>query len=340
MKSSWNFQTPPPLPKEESETSHSTQANTGRPYDSDWQSSDSSIKLNGRSVITPQNGSRVHKASRSGHFAPGVWTAVICSLLCAGWLSAALFPINSYTSTPEISTPVKPYGENPALGADSISYEMQTPFVTEHNDLIVNYRLTKSDPDTKSEISMSANVYSSTDENYSYMGMPSMGFDLDEAWVSAVFPGYTLPANGVEGIEITTEADPVYTESIEDYSYLAYNAEMASPDDLRQLYRKQYPMANAQITLLSSGAETQSGVVTFEVSIPDAQESISGQVNIVYKKDGQVVFGVVHDIYSTAQNHKTFAYTPEIQVPEYDEVEVINMYGSGQAASTQTAQHD
>ncbi len=321
---SYNFQTPPPLPEDQNEETKSVEY----PH-----SDTDSFILNGHPASLHPNRSRDTRQNRRDRFTPGRFACVIGALIAGGVVSSLFFPVSwgaSTQYTPEIMTSA------PAL-ANPVSVEMQTPFITDSNDLIVNYKLTKSDPYARADLSLSAEAVSAMDESYAYLGLAQYGFGLEEAWVSAVFEDYSLPSAGIEGIDIFTDTDTTYTETIDDYSYLAYDASKATAKDLLQEYQRQYPMSQASIKLLTDGAESQSGIVTFEVSLPKSGDSISGQVNIVYKKDGQVVFGALYDVYSTSQSRKSFAYTPEIQVPEYDEVEIINMYGNSSADSSAQA---
>lgn len=188
------------------------------------------------------------------------------------------------------------------------------------DNLIVTYQIDKTGLADVS-YSLEAQATFGDDPEYDFVNLASIGFETPQIFVSAVLPADGHSESTVLNTEILTDYEETYVSTPDDYSYLTEDGE-----DFLSQYRSYSPENYYDITLDSDGLASKNGIVTFTVSNPSTNY-LSGAVNIVYKKDGQPVFGDVYSFYASASNGtKAFAYTPRCELPDYDTVELINMH--------------
>lgn len=210
-----------------------------------------------------------------------------------------------------------------------LSYEAAEP-VWEDGILYQTYHITKGDPQSKVDGSLSVDFeadHGSWDSYYS--SSLDMGFECDEIWITAYSADLDLD-DELSGLDIDADLTSYYSSSIEEYRYLLDDEDDWDYETIFKEYKYYHPEEFPEITVNTKDAAQENGIVTFTLQFTDSEmlsSSLYGSVNIVYKKDGQVVFADVYD-YSGNLNgvSKTFAYTPPITVPEYDDVEVISMH--------------
>ncbi len=218
-------------------------------------------------------------------------------------------------------------------GSGDLSIDQIGPTVVLKDEAITTFKIQKNNPDYRSYLSLEVETTNTlTDEETTdWPRVGAMGFDCSEIWVSSVAHFYYEAPKSSEQIEVDVDLTEEYSDYIGNYFY-PYEEENTtlSTQELIARYKEEFPADYATIQVDSTGVEAQSGIVTYTVTNPDTvrdYDTLYGSVNIVFKKNGQVVFGVVES-YSTSSSvrSKTFAYSPNIQLPEYDEVEIINMH--------------
>lgn len=218
-------------------------------------------------------------------------------------------------------------------GSGDLSVDQIGPTVLLQDEAITTFKIQKSNPDYRSYVSLEVETINTlTDEERTdWPQVGTMGFGCSEIWVSSVTHFYSGAPKSSDQIEVDADLSEEYSDYIGTY-YYPYDEESLSlsTPELLERYKKEFPTEYATIQVDSTGVESQSGIVTYTVTNPDTiheYDTLNGYVNIVFKKNDQVVFGVVeHYSTSSSVQSKTFAYSPNIQLPEYDEVEIINMH--------------
>ncbi len=215
-------------------------------------------------------------------------------------------------------------------GSGNLSIEQVGSTVLIQDEAITTFHIQKANPAYRSYVELEVETTNLTndDEVNDWPMVGAMGFECSEIWVSSVAHFYYDPPQSVEDIHVETDLTEEYSDYIGNYFYDENNEQ--SYETLLNRYKEEFPSDYATIQIDSTGMETQSGIVTYTVTNPEGvqdYDTLYGSVNIVFKKDGQVVFGAV-DHYSTSSNvrSKSFAYSPDVQIPSYDDVEIINMH--------------
>lgn len=319
---------------------------------------DSSYENSGTESSFSSAGSSSSRQEKKSRFPLGL-LASLCALLLVPSLVSVLFgaafhPGSSIAvGTAETFETAAADPGNTSIGAPSTQLTQLTPVLVKDN-LIVTYQIDK----TKfADVSFSLDCEGQWGDytDYGWVNSSSMGFETPQVFVSAVLsvPDDISSEKALDAT-LTTSYKEYYTLSESDYDYLmddfyldqeekevnmdpAVQKEISSSAGLYdgdseyrtrflEQYRQFSPEKYSTLTLDSDSVDSQNGIVTFTVTNP-ASNYISGAVNIVYKKNGQVVFGDVYTYHSTSStSSKTFAYTPPCELPAYDEVVLIDMH--------------
>lgn len=298
------FQKRPPLPPQNDHQSDSMQKQADRP--------------SGFQTVRPK---------KSGD--PATRPLKVLAIISAALLIPGIVSLGFGSSSAVYEYP------GPSYWGDELSYEQYDPQIYE-DQLIVSYRIRKDDPETAVsftlDVNASADEADSTDgfpyQEYDWIGSSMMGFECDEVFVSSVMPFNNHPVQDLSDLDIETRLDSIYVQQPDDFDYLTEDG----TKDFTEAYRKANPEKFAELRLDSDGVASQNGIVTFTVSLPENLDPgytpyLSGSVNIIYKKDGQPVFGGIYSyVSSTPARSRSFAYTPDGKVPEYDEVQLVDMH--------------
>lgn len=251
---------------------------------------------------------------------------MIClALTVPGTVLNVISDQDSYTSPETISqdtyTPSASYG-SPA----NLNIEQQDTFFY-NGSLYVNYKVTKDSPYEQTTLSMEVTGSNpiSDEESWDWINPTDLGFDCSEVWVTAVLPYLNEDEPDPSEIDLSISKNDSYTRTIQDYSYLL-DDESVSDQKLLELYKENFPEDFPEVQVDSDSVSSQNGIVTYTLKVKKgkyASDYISSSVNIIYKKDGKVVYAASDYCSGTlSDNQKTFAYNPDHPVPPYDEVEV------------------
>ena len=320
MKLNKQFQIPS-LPKD-AHTDHQTRlSNPKNPAGSQMHST-ASARPRGLHPSTSRSasGSKTHQTPKRGvYFRPAPFL-IGAAILAFVSMTSSIFTISRQTTTSA------PYEIGTAYAHPIQTYEL-LPLELHDGNLLATISVTKPEDWEETyytDLTMTAS--SPVDDQTEFLSIPSMGFDCSQVYVTSVFPQFQT-LDGLEDVTVTYEPNESQQDLLHDYEYLLNEPEMATHDTLLKAYRQSYPEHYNTIALLSDGSLEQSGVVSFQVT-PGSSESayLDGDVNIVYKKDGQVVFGGLYNYSSSATQSKIFAYTPPVAIPEYDSVEIIDLH--------------
>lgn len=289
--SSSNFQLPPEIPQEEEKQSHS-------PFRS-----------------TSSKASRKHHSSNHKGFKPGRLLLIAWAFLGIGILSSVA--INVFGSD---NTAYPEYSYSSAL-PDSITFDPVVITKPSENTVMVTLHLTKDDP------ALSASIFANLEilGNYEYgeifnFAHIQTGYGLDDVYASVVTTSSAFEGVDVDNLDVDVEYELSYTSSLYDYDFYLDEDEEANYGNILAHYLEYHPEAATPIEIVQDGVGEQNGVVQYRFN-NEIDHSIYGSVNILYKNEGEVVFGAIEDCEaSTVQ--RTFVYSPPVSIGPYDEVEI------------------
>lgn len=266
--------------------------------------------------------------TRLGRYKPGVLLT-----LCVLTLVPSLIgiPLDLIMGRHNQALRVQEWSEDITSSLDpEIKIEQISPKpVVINNDVITTFKVTKANQDTSAYVDLIVETVDELrdeeDNDYYYF---RMGFGCDSVWISSTANFYKTPQSS-DSFNVSPELEISMYDSWSSYYHYLEDQEKTSEEWL-ELYKRDNPSYYPTIEILNNGVESQSGIVSFLVTNPSNAKDydpLHGTVNIVFKKDGQVVFGDLYNYSSSSPiQSKAFAYTPEIQLPEYDEVEIISLH--------------
>lgn len=164
--------------------------------------------------------------------------------------------------------------------------------------------------------------------HYADTNLSSIGYFNDLLYVS--FPVEDIP-NDISDLNLNIyfdeDSDMDVTEIQDDWIFDDYEYKITDVDDAMTAYKRINPMDFYNLEITDDSVARQDGYITFMATTLDGdKEYISGKANVLFKKDGQVIFG---DIVDYESPYETTAYKvnyhAQYPLPEYDEVEVIDM---------------
>lgn len=219
------------------------------------------------------------------------------------------------------------YSETVAVAESdqSLEYEL-LPLSMVDDNLLATVSITKptelgKEYSTWIELEVESQIDSDIQSEY----VSAIGFDCPQIWITTVFPDFEV-LDDISEVSISLDRDDDAWNRLDDYAFLLNNPESADHETLLKAYRHEYPEKYNTLTLLTDGVPEQSGVISFQVTPQPGVDYIDGKVNVVYKKDGQVVYGGIYDYNAISSSAKTFVYAPSIALPAYDSVELIDLH--------------
>lgn len=291
-------------------------------------------KMNQKQILPSQQNSPLKPQNKStlvqklGQCKPGVLLTLCILALAPGIIGIPIQWIMGYNN-PNLSV-VQEWGEvSTSLDPDIRIEQVSGQPVIVNNDVITTFKITKANQNIKAYVDLTVETVDELtgeeDNEYQFF---NMGFDCYEVWFSSVASFYKNIQSS-DNFRVTPDLEVSMYDSLDDYYYYL-DDQGKTVQEQRELYKRDNPSFYPTIEILNNGSESQSGIVSFLVTNPsDAKDydRLHGTVNIIFKKDGQVVFGDLYDYSSpSAIQSKAFAYTPPIQLPQYDEVEVISLH--------------
>ncbi len=280
-----------------------------------------------------------HKRGFLSRFHPGKAALITFALIFSTSLIYERYEDHMYSSYASTAVDASDYCDyevfNPQLVGDKIYAPLKITKIDPYAQLISSISVTATDTNTGQIL---GNWYESAD----------MGHDCKELWLTAVFDTDNLYIpDEWEDEETVNDEDDAATEidlsdidiqvqtehfdafPISEYSYLA-DDENATDEQLFKIYQNHHKEDRSTFTIDSDGVENQNGIVVFTVERPNADEpddSVYGNVNIIYKNNGEVVYAQLYDYNGTLSDRKySCAFTPDEKVPAYDSVELVSIW--------------
>lgn len=272
------------------------------------------------------SGHRSHRGKRRQAPKHGVYFRPAPFLIGAAVLSIVSMTSSIFTIMSDHSSIYAPSEIATAYAHSIQTYEL-LPLELYDGNLLTTISVTKPEGCKETYYTdITIDAQSAMDTQTEYLSIPSMGFDCSQVYVTCAFTQFQT-LDGLDEVTVTYQPYESQRDQLHDYEYLLNDPATATNDTLLKAYRQSYPEHYNTITLLSDGSLEQSGVVSFQVT-PKSSESayLDGDVNIVYKKNGQVVYGGLYNYSSSTTQPKIFAYTPPVAIPEYDSVEIIDLH--------------
>lgn len=283
-------------------------------------------------------------SARRSHIRPAAAAGILGGLLLISTIGTSMTYYDGSSRT---------YIESPSISGISASSAMELGdpiYFASGKDTVLTLPVTKLVPDLSlgsSTVSVDVEVLSKagqlveeTGDSYTetqWITVPDMDFYTDSVYVSTIL--YDVQPEDIISVTTTPEGES-YTEELGDYLWSLDLNDPASLDDatLRKLLSRSHEFARYDIEVTDDGVDEQSGVVVAKVTKPDASSLVDGQYytqdnqitgscNILFKKDGEVVFA---DVYyypneTAARDSFAFAYTAPYDLPEYDSVEIVDL---------------
>ena len=305
MKTNRQFQMPkPPKPKTPSSSASRKQ--------------NASQKTNPNSRFTSSSNRQSSKKYQT-YFRPGpvLLAAVIACVLSMG---SSVYSIARQDSYGAYSEPVET-----AISDYALEYEI-LPLSMVDDNLLATVSITKPvelGEEYSSWIELEAESQIDSDIQSEYVS--TIGFDCPQIWITTVFPDFEV-LDDLSEVSISLDRDDDAWNSLDDYDYLLNDPDSADYETLLKAYRHANPQKYNTLTLLTDGVPEQSGIVSFQATPQAGVDYVDGKVNVVYKKDGQVVYGGIYDYNAVSSASKTFVYTPSVALPAYDSVELIDLH--------------
>lgn len=254
------------------------------------------------------------RPSRKRGFKPG-------QFLLLSWLFLAVGIVGL------VSNPLYEYPDQPYVGeeADEIPsyisiHPVQISKPTD-NTVMLTFHLTKDDP--SSFVSLFADIEVGTKEKYSSLydfTNIRMGYAQEEVWTSVLCTSPQFEGYDASDIEANIEYDHSTSFNLSYYDYYLEDGDQNNYENLMKRYLEHFPEQNPTIDIISDGVDQQTGIVQYKMSI-DSNNSIFGNVNIIFRNQGEVVFATIDSVESSTNQH-TFVYSAPIPLPEYDSVEI------------------
>lgn len=271
--------------------------------------------------VHPDFQQKVHvRQKQASLFSPGAVLGVLSFLLVFASIGTAVthfhssFGSNEYTSA-----------ENYETASSYYSIPGDISWMKSGDDYIGTFEIIKDDPDTLVSSTSGIMHYYDADgeEQISYFSVPEMDYFTDRVWVNA--DAWMPDGQTLDGAWISFE-DPVYTQDISNESWVT---DEIAPDNaaIRKALKNDPSYARRKIEVVDDGVKEQDGFVMAKITQP-ADASSYGEVNVIFKKDGKVVFADTSDYsYNGSDEGGTFsfAYTAPYKLPAYDEVVIEDL---------------
>lgn len=204
--------------------------------------------------------------------------------------------------------------------SDVLETEVVSSFYdAESEGTIATVRVRKTEPDT---VVSYGNIGFGEEDGYLTGSIPQMGFDVEEVYVSVPIDGQYTQSE-LKNRKLKMEG---YAHRIaDDYAYLV-NRDNPSIDEIRNAWKAVNAGYEREVTVVDDGRNGTPGEVIYRVSTKDGSHTyLDGDVDILFKKDGEVVYADVDNFYAADDQRSslTEVYHADYSIPDYDEVEVI-----------------
>lgn len=218
-------------------------------------------------------------------------------------------------------------------GDEAYEVEPISVYVNNQNRPVVTYRFTKRNPGLRIYGIFGSPVIDGTMVGSIYL--PDAGYTVDEFLLSTEIPYYAgeeeAEAVSLSDIGFTFDSqDNVDTDAIEDM--VSYDGNAApSAETLKRLYRAQFPYEFFTFNVEDTGTDSPSHTVVFTGKNDDGSADILyGNLNILFKKDGEVVYAGQEDMSNLSPRVLSdgtveFRYSPPFSIPDYDSVEIVKL---------------
>lgn len=243
----------------------------------------------------------------------------LSALLCAGsaFVTQNLF---GWGASASYETYVADYGLYPSL----VESEPVFFYISDNSQPVVTFRFSKINPEYYIS-SGYGNISFRDGVLEEFAEIPELGVNTDEAWMSYELPIYYSKEEGdsLSLSDFSLMPEEGYYETLSAY---VYSENSQDPDFLKRKYRSENAWLYPEIEVTDEGLDSIRHTAAFTVT-PKSETLISQEVQVLYKKNGQVVYAGTMYIDGDPSDGRPmdFYYTPEIDVPEYDEVEIHSL---------------
>lgn len=286
-------------------------------------------------VFKTESESNAVKSHRSSSFPGGFRPGGVMLGLAAVLLGGSLLMMVSYSSASYDSLLSTDVSSDYASAASYAEAGDPVLFQTKEGT-VITVPVSKTDPDMRLD-GLSGIITVTTDdyENDEYaIYFPSMDYFTDTVYASTIL--YGTDKDDIQDIDI--RLDSGYSQDIQDYAWMyTDNSGGADADTIRKLMLADPGYAHYDIQITNDGVAEQDGVVIAKGSYPkiitDAglesdDEHVYGSYNVIFKKDGNVVFADEADYSTNFNDAGTFPvlYSAPYRLPDYDSVEIVDLH--------------
>lgn len=262
------------------------------------------------------------------------WKTLIIAMAVLGVLSVVSGSHASFGGVSEIDD----WDRSSFYLADPYAVEAMSVYINEDDRPVVLWKVDKYDPTLDLGSGYRTMTLNGTTVN-DFVRMPKMGPNTDTVYMSVEGEAHYSP-DELENLspyefDLTAEKDDeVHAWRFGDY--LSGDHDQADPATLQRVYKAQNPDEYPDYQVTDGGFDQSDHTVTYTVARRYRHDDTDSyylytEAQILFKKDGEVVFADIVDVESDPEENpseaKTFTrtYTPSYSIPEYDSVELKSL---------------